>query len=149
MGAGLGLGNSALCRPRFAGASHAHARPQLYHATDRPRSPHRHWGCVADDCQLCRNNASKVCDDASVFDAQYWVRDDGKGGQPLRARCGAPVAVQAVDRATGLPVALPADVQIRVSGACGRGGGEEGDKEEDGGRGEGESGLGILCLTLN
>ena len=58
-----------------------------------------------------------------MFDAQYWVRDDGKGGQPLRARCGAPVAVQAVDRATGLPVALPADVQIRVSGACGRGGG--------------------------
>jgi hypothetical protein len=36
----------------------------------------------------------QVCEDASVFDGQYWVRDDGKGGQVVRAKCGADVYVQ-------------------------------------------------------
>jgi hypothetical protein len=54
-----------------------------------------------------------VCDDSSVFDVQYWVRDDGKGGQLVRAKCGADVYVQAIDRATNMPVFLP-DVRIKV-----------------------------------
>ncbi|GBF89575.1 hypothetical protein Rsub_02293 [Raphidocelis subcapitata] len=71
------------------------------------------WGCLLDDCQLCRNNALKVCDDSSVFDVQYWVRDDGKGGQLVRAKCGADVYVQAIDRASNMPVFLP-DVRIKL-----------------------------------
>lgn len=39
-------------------------------------------------------NSLQVCEDAAVFDGQYWVRDDGKGGQMVRAKCGADVSVQ-------------------------------------------------------
>jgi hypothetical protein len=42
-----------------------------------------------------------------VFDKQYWVRDDGKGGQVIKARCGAGVSVALTDRATGQAVLLP------------------------------------------
>lgn len=48
-----------------------------------------------------------------MFDKQYWVRDDGKGGQVIKARCGAEVAVQLLDRSTGQPVVLP-DVSIKL-----------------------------------
>jgi hypothetical protein len=42
-----------------------------------------------------------------VFDRQYWVRDDGKGGQVIKARCGAEVSLGLTDRATGQAVLLP------------------------------------------
>ncbi|KAI8474429.1 MAG: hypothetical protein J3K34DRAFT_518168 [Monoraphidium minutum] len=81
----------------------------------------QHWGCLSEECLMCKNNALKVCDDAAAFDGQYWVRDDGKGGQVVRAKCGADVYVQAVDCASGMPAYLP-DVRIKlyiVSGAPG------------------------------
>jgi hypothetical protein len=48
-----------------------------------------------------------VCESTAVFDRQYWVRDDGKGGQVIKARCGADVSVALTDRATGQAVLLP------------------------------------------
>lgn len=41
-----------------------------------------------------------------MFDGQYWVRDDGRGGQVLRAKCGADVFVQVrgVRDGSGRPV---------------------------------------------
>ncbi|KAF8070864.1 hypothetical protein HT031_000945 [Scenedesmus sp. PABB004] len=70
-------------------------------------------GCKSEECALCRNNPSKVCDDGDVFDHQYWVRDDGKGGQPIRSRCGADVALQLVERGSGAPAYLP-DVRVKL-----------------------------------
>lgn len=67
----------------------------------------RFSACNHDDCQLCRNNPSKVCEASNVFDRQYWVRDDGKGGQVIKARCGAEVSLGLTDRATGQAVLLP------------------------------------------
>jgi hypothetical protein len=54
-----------------------------------------------------------VCESNDVFDRQYWVRDDGKGGQILRARCGADVGLQLLHRATGSALLLP-DVALRL-----------------------------------
>ncbi|WIA31523.1 hypothetical protein OEZ86_002415 [Tetradesmus obliquus] len=70
-------------------------------------------GCSLEDCQLCRNNPSKVCDDADCFDHQYWVRDDGKGGQLIKAKCGSDVCLQLVDKASNTPVVLP-DVRLKL-----------------------------------
>jgi len=48
-----------------------------------------------------------------VFDKQYWVRDDGKGGQVIKARCGSEVSVQLLDRNTGQALLLP-DVTVKL-----------------------------------
>ncbi|KAF6253597.1 hypothetical protein COO60DRAFT_401567 [Scenedesmus sp. NREL 46B-D3] len=56
---------------------------------------------------------SKVCDDADCFDHQYWVRDDGKGGQLIKAKCGSDVCLQLVDKETNSPVVLQ-DVRLKL-----------------------------------
>jgi hypothetical protein len=48
-----------------------------------------------------------------VFDRQYWVRDDGRGGQLIKARCGADVSLALTDRTSGQAVLLP-DVRLRL-----------------------------------
>lgn len=48
-----------------------------------------------------------------MFDKQYWVRDDGKGGQVIKARCGSEVSVQLLDRNTGQALVLP-DVTVKL-----------------------------------
>lgn len=73
----------------------------------------KNLGCNLEECQLCRNNPSKVCDEADVFDHQYWVRDDGKGGQVVKAKCGSDVSLQLVDKATGQAVFVP-DVRVKL-----------------------------------
>eukprot|EP00882_Tetradesmus_deserticola_P022985 GHRQ01025009.1.p1 GENE.GHRQ01025009.1~~GHRQ01025009.1.p1 ORF type:complete len:110 (+),score=61.33 GHRQ01025009.1:60-389(+) len=41
------------------------------------------------------------------------VRDDGKGGQLIKAKCGSDVCLQLVDRLTSSPVVLP-DVRLKL-----------------------------------
>jgi hypothetical protein len=41
------------------------------------------------------------------------VRDDGKGGQLIKAKCGSDVCLQLVDKATNTPVALQ-DVRLKL-----------------------------------
>jgi hypothetical protein len=41
------------------------------------------------------------------------VRDDGKGGQLIKAKCGSDVCLQLVDKATGMPLVLP-DVRLKL-----------------------------------
>jgi hypothetical protein len=75
----------------------------------------RFTGCILEDCALCRNNPSKMCGDADCLDQQYWVRDDGKGGQSLRGRCGAEVALQLFPRGAGIGcAAVPPPPGVRL-----------------------------------
>lgn len=82
-------------------------RPPTTKNQNNNQTTNRNVGCALLDCQLCRNNPAKACGPSGPWDDQYWVRDDGRGGQVLRARCGADVGVRAVDRATGRPLAPP------------------------------------------
>ena len=61
-----------------------------------------------------------MCESATIFDKQYWVRDDGKGGQLIRARCGADVALTLRDRASGQALLLP-DVALKLYVVTGQG----------------------------
>ncbi len=82
------------------------------HVAARPR----YSGCQQDDCQLCRNNPNKVCEGISCLDQQYWVRDDSKGGQLIKTRCGADIELQLVSRITNQPQFVPdARIKVRVS----------------------------------
>ena len=67
-----------------------------------------------------------------MFDRQYWVRDDGKGGQVIKARCGADVALALTDRATGQVVLLP-DVTIKLYVVSGQGAAAPSSSEPPGG----------------
>jgi hypothetical protein len=58
-----------------------------------------------------------------VFDRQYWVRDDGKGGQAVKARCGAEVGLQLASRSSGAPLPLPPGVSLRLYVVNGQGSG--------------------------
>jgi hypothetical protein len=55
-----------------------------------------------------------VCDHAYCLDQQYWVRDDGKGGQLIKAKCGADVELQLFRGIDPQPLLQP-DVKVKVS----------------------------------
>lgn len=63
------------------------------HAAFRSCPPFRALGCLDPQCALCLHNPCRRC--TVNFDRKYLVSDQ------LKARCGAPIRMELVDRITG------------------------------------------------
>jgi hypothetical protein len=77
----------------------------------------RHTACTSPSCQLCSNNPHKACTPSQCLDQQYWVRDDARGGQVVKAKCGADVVVQLFQGSDPQPL-QQAGVQVKVGGCA-------------------------------
>lgn len=71
----------------------------------------RSLGCLDPQCVLCEHNPNRRCN--VNFAPKYLVNDI------LKAKCEAPIRVEIIDRATGVPLGedIP-DVQLEASAAC-------------------------------
>jgi hypothetical protein len=71
----------------------------------------RFFGCGRRECLLCKNNPNKTCQQGDNFDSAY------ADSQVLKAKCGAEIYVEVVNKLTGEPTHVPGvDIQVSMSG---------------------------------